>query len=622
MAIRPDVFLTITCRKPSEHLLECIESVRVQTHPAWRAHVTVDDVNTADDGILRQLGKLEAAEPRLSVETRTERWYALKNQLDAIDRHCPHDAIVGKLDGDDKLLGEDTLKIISREYTDDPELDILWTKFKSNSRTPCCCGPLPDGANPLLHGWKTSHFQTFRKRLLWAVRREVFIDPRHGSEWRCSCDHALYLPLLLHSRKRKFLNRVCYFYRRGSGENKTNEQKSTAHRIRQRNLEESKRSMSDSGTNRVIPRNVLFVVNGPTADRDKRFFSGERRPPLGVLSMAAHLRARRHNVLLVDRFMNPKWFPEPKTLEWADMAGFYISTPNAADARDSMRRIRELGYKGPIAAGGPHAILWPDQVKRWGADIVYPGEADFDISRIVETRQAPEGPRRIEKLDQIPFPAYDLLQEQGILGKYSSGWPFTQSQRNVMTLNTSRGCPYNCAFCDVSAIWGRKWHAMSPERVSLDVKELVKQYGAQAIYFREDNFCVDPRRVERICQLLPEGLHWACEMRADLGSDESFVRMAAEAGCQGFYVGAESGSDRMLQLMSKDITAEQIVQTCANAQKHGIYVALSMIKGYPGETDEDRKLTKQMLKRVRARHVWRGKYRKPFGQYEASPIGD
>lgn len=606
------IFLTVTCRKSAPYLPECVDSILSQTHKDWLAHIRVDDVECDGRETLHEAQRQAERDPRITVSFTDDRDYALKNQLFSIDRYCPHDAVVGKLDGDDRLSDPAALAAVMAEYAD-PELDILWTKFTGGKR-PCCCGPLPEGVDVLSHGWKTSHFQTFRKRLLGAVRREAFIDPKTGRHWTCSCDHALYLPLLVHARKRKFLSRVCYFYRRGAGDNRSKAQQTTARRIREHNRREHEG---------YAPKNVVLFVNGPGQGRDKRFYSGERRPPMGMLSMAAHLRARGHHVRLIDRFLSGAWFPKPETIERADFVGFYISTPNAPDARYCMKRVREAGYKGVMAAGGPHTILWPDQVKRWGADLVCPGEADFTISTIVERSIIPDMPTRVTDLDSLPFVAYDLLAEQNILNKYSSTWPFTSSQRGVYTLNTSRGCPFGCEFCDVKTIWGRTYHAMSPERVLLDVQALRDRYGAKAIYFREDNFCCDPERVKRICELLPgPPLHWACEMRADLGADRAFVRMVADAGCRGFYIGAESGSDRMLGLMNKGITAAQIEATCDNAQKYGVYVALSMISGYPGETRADRAATGNMLKRVRARHVWKAKYRKPWSDYESSPVED
>lgn len=601
------IFLTVTCRKPTPYLFECLQSLFDQTHRDWSAHVAVDDVPAADLEIVKQL--LEMVKPYpVAVQLVQERRYALANQLQAIDQYCQHSAIVGKLDGDDRLSDPEALAAVSAEYDEDPKLDVLWTKFSSNSNKPCCCGPLEPQHNPLTCGWRTSHFQTFRKSLLAGVERRAFIDPRTGRHWQCSCDQALYLPLLLLARRRKFLPRVCYFYRRGVGDNVSAEQKDTAVRIREHNQElQNVRGSHD----------VLFIVNGPGAGRDKRFYSGERRPPLGVLSMAAHLRARQHTVTLVDRFLDPKWLPSQATLDAATHVGFYISTPNAVDARDTLRWVKQRSG-AVLLAGGPHSILWPEQVRKWGADSVYCGEADFAISSSVEGR-AESYPSRLSDLDELPFPAYSLLREQGILDKYSHGWPFDK-QAGVFTLNTSRGCPFCCAFCDVKTVWGRQYHAMSAKRVLLDVLELVTNYGAQAIYFREDNFCCDVKRVLEIAKHMP--VPWACEVRADVGCREDVVAELAAGKCRGFYVGAESGSDRMLKLMSKGISADQIKATCRNARKHGIHVALSLIQGYPGEESEDRQLTSALIREAKAHRVWMATYRKPWGQHEQSPIGD
>ena len=605
------MFLTITCRKPTEYILECIQSVYDQTHQDWTARVVVDDAGEADLGIIKQLEELIDKDDRVTLQLNPKRLYALKNQIDSIDRYCPHHAIVGKLDGDDKLVGADALAAVSAEYDANPRLDVLWTKFDSNSKIPCCCRDFKEGEDPLTAGWRTSHFQTFRKRHIWGVRREMFTDPKTGKEWHCSCDMALLLPLLVHARERKFLDKVCYYYRRNEGDNISHEQQEVAQRIRQHNIDDNANFKK---------QNMLIFINGPASGRDKRFYAGERRPPMGVLSMATHLRERGHGVLLIDRFMHPSWYPSQDTIDWADTVGVYVSTPNAPDARDIIVRLRKGGFKGLVSAGGPHSILWPDQVKSWGVDMVYPGEADFAISRIVEEGIIPDYPDRIKHIDQVPFPAYDLLVEQGIFNKYSSGWPFTSSQKNVFTLNTSRGCPFSCKFCDVKTVWGKKYIAMTPERTVNDVKEAVRSFGAEAIYFREDLFCCDQKRVRGVCKIMPKGILWACEMRADLGSNEDLVKTMGEAGCRGFYVGAESGSNRLLKMMHKGITAEQIVSTCQNARKHGIFVALSMINGYPGENQEDRALTKKLLKSVKVRHVWNAKYRKPWGEYEDTPM--
>ena len=604
------IFLSVACRQAAEHLEQCVNSVLSQTHKDWLMHIHVDDAKSDDYLTSRCAVALAARDPRILLSRSDDRQYALKSQLDGIDRLCPHDAIVAKLDGDDYLSDPKVLEVVDIEYKIDKKLDVMWTQFKKTNGQPTANKAIPVDADPVTYGWSSSHLQTFRKRLLAGVRRELFLDPELGTEWRCSCDHALFIPLLCVARKWKYLPRVCYVYRAGASDNQSAIQKATAARIRQHNKD-------DGG--RPIQKNVLFFVNGPGYAAQGNFNQGERRPPMGILSMSAHLRARQHKVVLVDRFMDPFWWPQAATIEAADFIGVYCSTPNALDARWIMQSLRQQGYKGLLAAGGPHAILWPDEVRSWGADLVCQGEADFSISKMVERGMiTANDPARHTNLDQLPFPAYDMTIEQGILGKYNLAWPFTKGG-GFLSLNTSRGCPYGCAFCDVKTIWGRGYHAQSPSRVLLDVNEVVR-IGGKGVYFREDNFCCDKTRLEEICRRLQDTygqrLPWACEIRADRGCDRQLVQQMAQAGCKGFYVGGESGSDRLLQLMEKGITVQQLADTCKNADHNKISVALSMIDGYPGETDADRQATAAFLKSVRIPHVWRAKYRKTWADYK------
>lgn len=607
------IFLTITCHD-TEHLQQCLDSVKSQTHSDWIAHVTLDAIPASGEWLLHV--KQSFGEKRIIFYTTAERRYALYNQIHAIHNFCPHDAIVGKLDGDDYLSDPGALAAVSAEYDKDPQLDVLWTQFKKTTGAPTANKDIPADADVLSYGWSTSHFQTFRKRMIWAVRHEVFIDPEINEPWRCSCDHALYLPILVHAKRRKFLNRVCYIYRASGqfSDNTKDLQAKTAQRIRAVNK-------ADGG--RPKQQDVLFFVNGPGYAAQGGFNNGERRPPVGVLSMLAHLRQRRHNVVLVDRFMDPTWWPQQDTMRKASVIGVYCSTPNALDARWIMQSARQSGFRGLIAAGGPHAILWPDEVRSWGADLVCTGEADYAISRIVEDGVIPDMPKRIEQLDTIPYPAYDTLIQQRILGKYNLKWPFG-NEGGIFSLNTSRGCPFGCAFCDVNTIWGNKYHAQGVQRVMLDVEESLR-LGAKGVYFREDNFCCDEFRLSQICEALigkygVKKFPWACEIRADKGCKSDLVLRMAQAGCKGFYVGAESGSDRVLKSMNKGITVKQLEQTCQNAAANKVCVALSMIDNFPGEKDDDRVQTAEFLKRIKVRHVWRAKYRKTWADYQKEGV--
>lgn len=575
----------------------CINSARQQTYKNWTMCITVDGC-PGSNSTLTAACEAAGNDKRIHIEPITGRRGALWGRLHAIHTFCPHDAVVVMLDGDDSLVGGKALQIIADEFNDE-SLEFLWTQFKNEDGTKGFCRDMPTGANPFTYPWVTSHMQCFRKRLLWGVPLEMFMGPS-GGYYMSGTDQALVLPVLALAKKRKFLPEVLYRYNR-TGKANVQQQGVNANQVRSAN----------NARYPVKAKNVLMMVNGPAHQSDMRLSMGEKRAPLGVLSMCHHLRARGHDVRLVDRFLKPHWFPtDPTLLAWADVVGVYTSTPNHADAEWIIREVRRKGFKGMIMAGGPHTVLFPQQVISWGADTTCNAEADYLVSHIVETGCLPAIYKtRIEDLNFIPTPDYELVEKQGI--KYETSWPFGNHGK-VMTLNTSRSCPQSCAFCETRALWGRKWVGQSPYRVLLDVRHLRDRFGAKAVYFREDNFGANQHRLREICNLLVgEGISWACELRADVGCKKDIIDLMHQAGCKAIYVGAESGSDAMLQRMSKGITSSQIRQMCDHLRKRGMMVALSFVDGFPGETQADRDATNSLIRDCSTGVVWRNPYREP-----------
>ena len=179
-------------------------------------------------------------------------------------------------------------------------------------------------------------------------------------------------------------------------------------------------------------------------------------------------------------------------------------------------------------------------------------------------------------------------------------------------MNTSRSCPYGCSFCDVKKIWGRKWVAKSAEKVVEECIYLFESFPINGIYFREDNFCCSPDRLHQICNgLISYGskFKWACEMRADSAQDLYTLKRMAKAGCVGIYIGAESGSNKMLDIYKKGITREQIITACENANRSGVKVLMSIIENHPLETADDKALTESLIKITQPKRVNRNTYR-------------
>ena len=168
-------------------------------------------------------------------------------------------------------------------------------------------------------------------------------------------------------------------------------------------------------------------------------------------------------------------------------------------------------------------------------------------------------------------------------------------------MNTSRGCPYNCSFCSVESIWGKQYTYFSADRIISEIEYLFKHYNAKGIYFREDNFTLNQKRTDEFCKKMLQKnikVHWACETRVD-NLTEELIELMSAAGCKAFYLGVESGSQKILNNINKQITVEQIENTINWCKKYDIRTYCSLITGLPDETYEDYLFTKKMMDKLK-----------------------
>jgi radical SAM superfamily enzyme YgiQ (UPF0313 family) len=353
--------------------------------------------------------------------------------------------------------------------------------------------------------------------------------------------------------------------------------------------------------------NVLLVTSPPVGPIP--FFVGEKRPPLGLWSLAASLRQAGHYVGFQDLYTKD----EPLApVSRFDAVGIYANTVcfrGTLRVLDELLARRKAGWRGKVLVGGPHASVLPETVPEW-VDCVVQGEGEVAALAALEGRCARVyRAARIRDLDLLPRPAYDLVSRyqynlafQGVLGGIAP----------VFTMNTSRGCPRACTFCSVGSIWGRTYTRQSAGRVLDDVAWLAKDFGARGIYFREDEFTMDKARLHAFCQgMLARrlSLPWMCESRVDALTDPAVVDMMAGAGCRGLYVGVESGSDRMLsEVFDKGITAAQVRLAFANARRAGIKTCASFVKGTGYETAEDERATAALAAEIRPDVVWHNQF--------------
>jgi radical SAM superfamily enzyme YgiQ (UPF0313 family) len=251
-----------------------------------------------------------------------------------------------------------------------------------------------------------------------------------------------------------------------------------------------------------------------------------------------------------------------------------------------------------------------------GADFVLIGEAEQTLLELVQSiDQRKEdlsviqgiafkkhdayiktSPRKVMKdLDCLPMPAWDILD----ITPYKKMW-LQHAGFFSINIGTTRGCPFKCNWC-AKPIYGNRYNARSPQNVANEIKYLVEKYGIDHIWFCDDIFGLKPGWVHEFAEIVErENLRFKFKIqsRADLLVQENYVEALARAGCDKVWMGAESGSQKILDAMDKGITVQQIEEATKLLKKYRIKPSFFIQFGYLGETMSDIKMTIKMINRL------------------------
>jgi radical SAM superfamily enzyme YgiQ (UPF0313 family) len=204
--------------------------------------------------------------------------------------------------------------------------------------------------------------------------------------------------------------------------------------------------------------------------------------------------------------------------------------------------------------------------------------------------------RKVMKdLDSLPLPAWDLVD----ISAYRDTW---MSHHGYFSINisTTRGCPFKCNWC-AKPIYGNRYNARSPQHVVAEIKGLKESFNFDHIWMCDDIFGLKPGWVNEFADLIEKEdlrFKFKIQSRADLLLQENYVKALARAGCENSWMGAESGSQKILDAMDKGTTVEQIAEATVLLREHGIRPSFFIQFGYPGETKEDIELTIRMINRL------------------------
>ncbi len=329
---------------------------------------------------------------------------------------------------------------------------------------------------------------------------------------------------------------------------------------------------------------VIFIE--PKAP-NLHIFSQFALPRLGPLLLSAIARQQG--------WQTKVYFEELMPLDWheiatADLVAVSTITPTAPRAYAICDRVRSLGI--PTIIGGPHVTWLPDEALAH-ADYVMLGEAEEPFRKFLQVlvdRSFTEIPglcyRHDEKiirnpvvpascdLDSIPFP--DLSSLAGPLK--------TIGRKRIVPMQTSRGCPFDCAFCSVTGMFGRKYRFRSAENVLAEMDRY--RADREFIFFYDDNFAAHPRRTRELLEKMVQRgnrIRWSTQVRADICNDLELVQLMRRAGCQTVFVGFESVNSASLESMKKKQTLEDIRRAAVTLRKQDIQVHGMFVYGF----DED-----------------------------------
>ena len=331
--------------------------------------------------------------------------------------------------------------------------------------------------------------------------------------------------------------------------------------------------------------------------------------PLPIMAVGAPLLAEGYDVVLVNGDMEPDALKKVVD-NCADALLLGISSMSGAQIHfglEAARAVREAGHKLPIIWGGYHPSILPEQTSQNPyVDTVVRGQGertvleiaaklsqgeDFtDVEGITFTRdgETVSNPsRKMEDIDNFPRLPYEKMENPE---QYINNMPLYGSR----TINylSSQGCPFRCQFCAEPMVYERHWKVHSPERVLADLEFLHSLFKINGISFSDPNFFGNEKRAREIASGMVEKnlkFGWnACARASQIAnfSDETFAALKA-GGFKSFFVGAESGSNQMLQTMQKDIKSEDTIQAARVATENGIRISFSFIVGFPGESDKD-----------------------------------
>lgn len=337
-------------------------------------------------------------------------------------------------------------------------------------------------------------------------------------------------------------------------------------------------------------------------------------PPLGLLYVAAYLRSQNFDVEVLDStFMSREEHLASVRAARAPVVGVYVNLMTRANALKVINAAKETGSR--VVLGGPEPVNHSEEYLQRGVDAVVAGEGEHTLAELIPLLQEP-GPHSLDKvagvicrdsrgdicrsppraqirlLDDLPFPARDMLD----MSQYMDTWRKHHGAGSV-SLITARGCPYTCRWCSHS-VYGFTYRHRSPENVASEVEHIRDTYNPDQVWYADDVFTMSRHWLRAYCEELERrGLFFPFEtISREDRLDEEMVELLARLGCYRLWVGAESGSQRVLDAMDRRTDARRMREVIGMLKDYGIRTGTFIMLGYENETWDDIDRTAEHLR--------------------------
>jgi anaerobic magnesium-protoporphyrin IX monomethyl ester cyclase len=327
-------------------------------------------------------------------------------------------------------------------------------------------------------------------------------------------------------------------------------------------------------------------------------YRGRDAFPLGLGYLAAVIKEKAEVTVIDENYnsLNLKGMAAHPP----DIVGITATTPSFPRATEIAAEIKRLMSDTVTILGGTHATFCPDEALKRGADVVVRGEGEATFKEIIEGKPLEDirgvsrnaggkithNPERglIEDLDSLPFPAWEF---------------FPLKEYGIISVVTSRGCPYDCLYCCAARFWRGRVRFRSPENVVEELREISCR-GYTKVRFMDSTFTLSKDHALEICKLIVEeslDFSWSCETRAD-SLDEDILKALSRSGCNLLCLGLDSGSQHVLNETRRRMQVDTIKKAFRKIKEHGISTRAYVTFGFPGDSEKGVKETIRLLREI------------------------